>query len=1108
MIGITFISQVLQEFCSSNLLVEKFKIYIRLNFSIDLYAVTKNNYTPNDFKQQFQEYLVNNYPENVIDLNDVKVKISLCDATELSGDSLFEDMFNNKNNDIEQGPRLRFNSLLNKKTNLKFERHTPIVTFYSYKGGMGRTTTMISYAIDLATNKNKRVVIIDCDLEAPGYLNFFRLSQHKTLSSGKVNGLVEFLSDLQFSRDEKTLDLNKYLVNVSFGNDDMQQDGLDNIYIMPAGNLNEDFDFSSGDNRKQYLEGLSRINLSNESSIIKSLQILINKIKNEICPDIILIDSRTGFNDIIGNSSLYLADMIVGFFGFNEQTIPGLLNLIDSYYNNNFKLLLVSSILPVQNSEELVTDEINRINRYIDIKFGNEGKYNKDVPQLLPLHRNSTLEKVGSSKLSYSDYIDIVKNRTINDYNTIFDNITTNILPKSVATNIEDQDNKLYITSSQPALKLRNIVLKALKDNLSSIKSFAEVTDVNESLFFYRNCMNELFEEKKFLICGYKGTGKTYLYKALSDPSQANIAKRILHKANHERKLKHLPELNCCLKFIDILSFNEDGDKRFDFKNINFSSIEEPEYYFNSFWQIHTWISVLLDPEFSSIRESSALSEYITPIKGAEAVSRFHKLITAGINTLITIEEDFTRINEYLKDNNKKLFLMYDQLDTRINPIYWGKAVSPLIAYWRENYTVNSNIIPKIFVRTDLYRRIEGTNKERLKDNIISIEWSIEEVFAYFFKLIFSNNNAAKAFWAISEKTNLHQQHRYGIQKEFTANDNQFVTLQRTQIGPLVDIFFGSKVLVNKANLGNPWDYFWKELANADNKSISLRPFINMLDGNAVELALQKTKKHVKQIISPEIYASRDVRLKTATSYFDDLTQDDFSKDLICFKDFINSDKGQEFRYKSLPEETFNLLIKFVFNDYFNLGLFKSVRNQDDLKTLLYANGIVAEKVKPGGKIYQFASMYTYVWALKSSELDKETTKNIMDGMELKGYYSAVRKSVCVYGKYYKVKNFSESNTVFDGDNVSFILEIDQSNFQWAKDVKLIVANNAGIRKLIGVYKSDIKSVVVSENDKEFRYKVKSFKEHLYDGADVTFEIEEDAKRPRFMWAVNVSIQD
>lgn len=1103
MIGITLISRALQDFCASNEIIEKFKVFIRLNFSIDLYAVTNNNYDLNDFKRDFHEFMEITYPENIIELNDVKVKINLCNASELSGDSLFEDLFDGEINGIEQGPRLRFNSLLNKKSNLKFERHIPIVTFYSYKGGMGRTTTMISYAIDLAINNNKRVVVIDCDLEAPGYLNFFKLSQHKNLSSGKVNGLVEFLSDLQFSRDDKSLDLNNYIVNVSFGNEGLHlHDGLDNIYIMPAGNLNEDFEFSSGDNRKQYLEGLSRINLSNESSIIKSLQVLIDKIKDEIHPDIILIDSRTGFNDIIGNSSLYLADMIVGFFGFNEQTIPGLLNLIDSYYKNDFKLLLISSILPIQNSEELLTDEINRINRYIDVKFGNE---NKDVPKLLPLHRDPTLEKVGSTKLGYDEYVDKVKSRFLNDYNMIFDAITDSILPEEDTTSIKDNESDIDISSNLPAIQLRNIVLKALKENLSSIKSFAEVTDVNENLFFYRNCMNELFEEKKFLICGYKGTGKTYLYKALSDPSQENIAKKILTKANLERKSKHMPELesDCHLKFIDILSFNEDGDKRFDFRSINFSSIEEPEYYFNSFWQIHTWISVLLDPEFKHIREKSVLCDYITPIKGAEAVRRFHKLISEGINTLITIEEDFIRINEYLKENNKKLFLMYDQLDTRINPIYWGKAVSPLIAYWRENYIANSNIIPKIFVRTDLYRRIEGTNTERLKDNIISIEWSIEEVFAYFFKLIFSNKNAAKAFWAISEKTNLHPQHRNNISKELDNNDNQFVTLRKAQIGPLVDIFFGNKVIVNNVNLGNPWDYFWKELANADNKSISLRPFINMLDGNAVELALQKTEKYIKQIISPEIYASRDVRLKTATSYFDDLTQDDFSKDLICFKDFINSDKGQEFRYKSLSEETFNLLIKFVFNDYFNSGLFKSVRNQDDLKTLLYANGIVAEKVKPGGKIYQFASMYTYVWALKSTELDKEATKNIMDGMEFKGYYSAARKSVCVYGKYYKVKNFSNGTSVYDGDSVSFILEIDSSNFKWAKDVKLLFA-----KKKEGIYKSMLKSVVVNEEGREFYYKVKNSIDKLYDEAEVIFETEEDADNPRFKWAINVTIKD
>ena len=37
-----------------------------------------------------------------------------------------------------------------------------------------------------------------------------------------------------------------------------------------------------------------------------------------IKPDIILIDSRTGFNDIIGTAIQYFSDVIVGFFGSNE----------------------------------------------------------------------------------------------------------------------------------------------------------------------------------------------------------------------------------------------------------------------------------------------------------------------------------------------------------------------------------------------------------------------------------------------------------------------------------------------------------------------------------------------------------------------------------------------------------------------------------------------------------------------------------------------------------------------------------------------------------------------------------------------------------------------
>lgn len=1041
MIGISEISKRLKVFCETSNKITKFKIYIRLNFSLEVYVVTQNemSYSKNDFLQEFADFIDEDFRKSIGDLDLWKINVFVQQERDLIEDPLLSDLFDDEVNNIEQGPRLRFNSLLGKKnSNVKIKREIPVVTFYSYKGGMGRTTTMISYAIDLVLNKGKRVCIIDCDLEAPGYLNFFNLSQHVGLGSGKKNGLVEFLSDIQFSKDVNNVNLNDYVINVAFGNEAKVTDGLENIYIVPAGNLNEDFDSQTNNNRHQYLEGLSRINLSNEQSISHSLQVLFNKIKDEIAPDVILIDSRTGFNDIIGTASLYLADLIVGFFGYNEQTIPGLLNILDSYYENDFKLIMVSSILPRDKAGSLLENEVNVINKYIDNKYGygSDSTNAKDIPELLPLRREPLLEIIGSSSMEDNEYAALVKNGRIEDYSRIFNAINSCIFQQLREQGVE-------ISANMASIQLRNIILKRLKETLSSIKSFAEATEVQENLFFYRKCMNDLFDEKKFLICGYKGTGKTYLYKALADSNHSNISTKILEKANCQRANKGLPliDLDNKLKFVNILSFEEDGDKLFDFKYLNFSQIDAPEFYFNSFWQIHTWMSILLDPEFETIKNESALKEYVKPIRGAEAVKRFDELISMGIDAIISIEEDFSRLNHYLIEHKTKLFLLYDQLDTRINPIYWGKAVSPLISYWRENWSIYSNMLPKIFIRTDLYRRVEGTNTARLEENIINIEWSIEEVFAYFFKLVFSNEESSKAFWAISEKTRLHIQHRKNVQKELQNNDNQFISMERAQIGPLVDIFFGGKVIISKpgkdgknqmVNLGNSWDFFWTTLANADNKSISLRPFINMLDGNAVELALSKTEKHILQIISPEIYASREVQLRTATSYFDDLTQDDFSKDLICVRDFINSDKGIAYRYKSLPEETFNLLIKFIYND--NIDRFNSVRSEDDLKSLLYANGIVAEKVKRGGKVYQFASMYAYSWALKSTEYDREIDK-LREGAKMKGIYGGARKSVNSYGHFYRVKNFTSQ--VYDGQSVEFTIHVDEKNpnFMLAADV-------------------------------------------------------------------------
>src|SRR5262245_42486029 len=70
-----------------------------------------------------------------------------------------------------------------------------IVTFYSYKGGTGRTMALANIAWILATN-GKRVLVIDWDLEAPGlhrYLHPFL--EDKELTS--TPGLIDYFVDVE-----------------------------------------------------------------------------------------------------------------------------------------------------------------------------------------------------------------------------------------------------------------------------------------------------------------------------------------------------------------------------------------------------------------------------------------------------------------------------------------------------------------------------------------------------------------------------------------------------------------------------------------------------------------------------------------------------------------------------------------------------------------------------------------------------------------------------------------------------------------------------------------------------------------------------------------------
>ncbi|WP_420128795.1 KGGVGR-motif variant AAA ATPase [Longimicrobium sp.] len=75
-----------------------------------------------------------------------------------------------------------------------------VFTFYSWKGGVGRTMAMGNVGVQLA-RRGKRVLLVDWDLEAPGLDRYFQPSDHATKSLLSVKdpsdrtGLLGLLSD-------------------------------------------------------------------------------------------------------------------------------------------------------------------------------------------------------------------------------------------------------------------------------------------------------------------------------------------------------------------------------------------------------------------------------------------------------------------------------------------------------------------------------------------------------------------------------------------------------------------------------------------------------------------------------------------------------------------------------------------------------------------------------------------------------------------------------------------------------------------------------------------------------------------------------------------------
>ncbi|MBQ0892965.1 tetratricopeptide repeat protein [Micromonospora sp. U56] len=201
-------------------------------------------------------------------------------------------------------------------------RDGQVVTFYSYKGGTGRTMALANTAWILAAN-GQRVLVADWDLESPGLHRFYApfLDPEQVASTG---GVMDLILEYEWENARRRAEsdaaarpgdwhrqfarVHKYAFSVNW-----EFPGGGSLDLLLAGRHNPDYATS--------VTGLNWDNFYNRLGGAQFFDALREDMKRHY--DYTLIDSRTGISDVAEICTIHLPDVLVDCFTLSDQGIDG-----------------------------------------------------------------------------------------------------------------------------------------------------------------------------------------------------------------------------------------------------------------------------------------------------------------------------------------------------------------------------------------------------------------------------------------------------------------------------------------------------------------------------------------------------------------------------------------------------------------------------------------------------------------------------------------------------------------------------------------------------------------------------------------------------------------
>ena len=255
-----------------------------------------------------------------------------------------------------------------------------VTTFYSFKGGVGRSMALVNAAATLAL-RGRRVLAVDFDVEAPGLDTFDVLRTRE-----EVPGVVDFVRC--YLESGRAPDVAEYVGECP----DIGDEG-GRLWIMPSGKSDS---YAANFNRVDWADLYDR----HDGYLL--FEDLKEQWKQVIRPDYVLIDSRTGHTDTCGICTRQLPDSVVVLFFPNEQNLRGLTEVVTDIRseaneprNKAIELHFVMSNVPdLDDEDRIIENKISKfqeqlgfrrepmiVHRYDSLSLLNQVVFTKDRPR-------------------------------------------------------------------------------------------------------------------------------------------------------------------------------------------------------------------------------------------------------------------------------------------------------------------------------------------------------------------------------------------------------------------------------------------------------------------------------------------------------------------------------------------------------------------------------------------------------------------------------------------------------------------------------------------------------------------------------------------------------